>query len=99
MPRDVLTEQLEKIQTVATLSEQEKLAIMRLYSARAFPCALDRQGRLSLPPAYVQDLGFAGEVMLVGAWRHIEIWKPAQWKDYASRADTILSVGAQALGI
>ena len=90
---------LEKVQVSANFGEPEKLALIRLYSARAFPCPLDKQGRLSLPPAHVDRLGFSGEVLLVGAWKHIEIWRPEEWESYAGKADSLLAVGAQTLGI
>jgi MraZ protein len=99
VPREVLTDMLTKVQGSGGLSEPEKLALIRLYSARAFACPLDRQGRLSLPPTHVERLGFSAEVFLVGAWRHIEVWRPEEWETYAAKAESLLGVGAQSLGI
>jgi MraZ protein len=99
MPREVLTDMLTKVQASESLSEPEKLALIRLYSARAFPCPLDKQGRLSLPSASTERIGISGEVVLVGAWRHIEIWRPEDWQSYAGTAEPLLAVGARTFGI
>jgi MraZ protein len=99
MPREVLTDMLTKVQASEALSEPEKLAVIRLTSARAFPCSLDKQGRLSLPPTHVERLGLSGEVLLVGAWTHIEVWRPDDWESYSGKAESLLAVGAQTVGI
>lgn len=99
MPPQVLAETLQRLQEDGTLGAPEKLALTRLYSAQAFPCTLDRQGRLSLPLGYVQRLGFSGEVMLVGAWKHIEIWEPARWRDYSAEAEALMAAGGRGLGL
>ena len=73
MPREVLTDMLEKVQASANFGE--------------------------LPPTHADRLGFSGEVLLVGAWKHIEIWRPEEWESYAGKADSLLAVVAQTLGI
>jgi MraZ protein len=95
MPPQSLREVLENVEASESLSAQDKLAITRVYSARAFPCSLDKQRRLSLPANYVKALGLSREVMVVGAWKHIEVWRPEEWESYVARADGLLAVGSQ----
>ena len=82
MPPTVLNDVLMKLELDASLTEEDRLPKVRYHSSRAFECPLDKQGRLLLPSEYVAELKFSGRVMLIGAWRHLEIWRPEQWAEH-----------------
>lgn len=82
MPTQVLNSVLARLEEDPTQSDDEKAEKLRFYSYRAFECSLDKQGRLLLPSMYIEKLGLAGPVQLVGAFRHFEIWRPEVWQDH-----------------
>ena len=79
MPAAVLNDILLKLELDASLTEDDRLTKVRYHSSRAFECPLDKQGRLLLPADYVTELKLSGRVMLVGVWRHLEVWRPEHW--------------------
>jgi MraZ protein len=54
----------------------------RFIFAGAFEADLDRQGRVVVPAYLRDDIGLAGEAVIVGSRDHAEIWAPARWDDY-----------------
>lgn len=54
----------------------------RAYFAEVEYLPLDKQGRVSLPSLYVQDLGIGNEVAILGSGNHLEIWDRAQWDEH-----------------
>ncbi len=99
MPKEAFDDLLQKVQASTSHTEQDKLGIVRMYSASAFPCSIDKQGRVVLPAGYIESHQFSGEVTLVGAWRHIEVWRPADWKTYQERYSSMIGAGAQFFGL
>jgi MraZ protein len=54
---------------------------MRVYYARAEECALDRQGRILLPPSLREHARLNRHVTLLGMFNKIEIWDQKRWKE------------------
>jgi len=54
--------------------------LARLTFSGAFPTALDRQGRVLLPPTLRQYAGLGEEVVVAGAGRVLEIWSRTFWQ-------------------
>ena len=54
--------------------------IQRLLIGHATDLAMDRHGRILLPPLLRDYAGLNGNVMLVGQGRKIEIWGESQWE-------------------
>jgi MraZ protein len=73
----------------------------RALASRAFPIEMDRQGRFVLPPAVREWAGLRGEVMLVGARDHIELWNPDRWAEASAETESpeALSSLLEGLGI
>lgn len=94
MPSVVLDRQLAKVEADTSQSEELKAEIMRFYSFRAFECPLDKQGRLLVPSTYVEKLGLAGMVQLVGAYRHFEMWRPEVWDEHFAKLQSAHAAGA-----
>jgi len=98
----VLSRGFDKCLIVYTIAEWEKVAerlvslpltqlntrrISRLTFSSAFALELDRQGRIILPPVLRQYAEIRDEVVVVGAYTHIQIWSKELWsaeKDYMS---------------
>jgi MraZ protein len=60
-----------------TSADARRLA--RLTFSGAFPTALDRHGRVLLPPALRQYAALGEAVVIVGAGRFMEIWANTVW--------------------
>jgi MraZ protein len=60
-----------------TVAEQQKL--IRMVSAGAHRCCVDKQGRMVLPPEFCLKAELQGEVMLVGGFGQFEIWNTERW--------------------
>lgn len=93
MPLPVFHNMLDRMLSAPGITESDRLRIIRLYSPRAFDCPLDSQGRLLLPSKYVEKLQFSKEVVLIGAYRHIEIWRPQLWTEHSEQLDAASRAG------
>lgn len=68
----------------------KKRKVIRFFSHNSAPLLLDRQGRVSLPKAFLADYGIEGEALLVGALDHIEVWDPDRFESQIGDADDAL---------
>ena len=71
---------------IATLPEFKKdtKAFLRFFYSSATDCAIDRLGRILLPQTLRDYAKLEKEVVLIGAFRHIELWSKPLW-DKASK--------------
>lgn len=69
-----------------TLAERQ--VMIRMVSSSAHRCAVDKQGRMVLPPEVCDKAGLRGEVTLLGGYESFEIWNPERWA--AQTADPAL---------
>jgi MraZ protein len=76
---------LNEINTVGTTAADAR-GLSRFFSSKATDGELDKQGRISLPQNLRDSGHLDGEVMVVGAFDHIELWSPEQY----ARADAEL---------
>jgi len=58
---------------------------LRVLYAGASEQSFDKQGRITLPPALREYAGLTGQVAVVGADTHFELWDAAKWKDYTQK--------------
>ena len=65
-------------------------ALVRLLASRAVDCALDRQGRILLPPGLRLAAGLVREAVLVGALNRFEIWAPEPWAEFLRESEKLL---------
>lgn len=82
-----LAEWLKLEEKISTLPEFKKdtRAFLRFFYSSASDCAIDRLGRILLPPTLRDYAKLEKEVVLIGAFRHMEIWSKTLW-DEAERA-------------
>jgi MraZ protein len=55
--------------------------IIRCVQARIIECALDKQGRILLPPALRTGLGLKKDIVLNGMVHWVEIWDKDVWNE------------------
>ena len=61
--------------------------LSRMFFSMAFEAALDRQGRVLIPPKLAQYAGLSREVTLTGVDDRLEIWDTGEWTRYVTGAD------------
>lgn len=47
---------------------------------------VDKQGRFTIPPRFMEKAGFSREVFILGAGRRVEFWDPEEWARMESAA-------------
>ncbi len=73
---------------VAALPEFKKdtKAFLRFFYSSAVDCNIDRLGRILVPQALREYAKFEKDVILVGTFRHVEIWSKALWEQAEAQA-------------
>lgn len=66
---------LGEINTVG-MTAADARGLSRFFSSRATDDELDKQGRISLPQNLREFAHLNGEVMVIGAFDHVELWSP-----------------------
>jgi MraZ protein len=54
-------------------------------SMNATTASIDRQGRIVIPESMLSFAGITGEIAVIGAGDHFEIWSTAAWDEYAKK--------------
>lgn len=42
---------------------------------------VDKQGRFTIPPRFMEHAGFEHEVFILGAGKRVEFWEPSRWAE------------------
>ncbi|HLG00334.1 MAG TPA: division/cell wall cluster transcriptional repressor MraZ [Acidimicrobiia bacterium] len=71
---------------------RERAAARSLF-AGAMEVAPDKQGRVAIPNNLRVYAGLDREVVVTGAFTHVEIWNAQDWADRSADGDTELAVG------
>jgi MraZ protein len=73
----------------------------RFLFASAYEVELDGQGRVVVPAGLREWAGLDGDVVVVGARDHVELWAPARWAEYSAdmTSPDVLAQHLQGLGI
>ena len=67
---------------------------MRYWSANSSDVEFDKQGRFALPSA-IRDYGqLSGDVLVVGAIDHVELWNPATYMEKVNAAEEMFKQGS-----
>ncbi len=83
-------ERLERSRLGGALERQE----MRYWAANSSDVEFDKQGRFALPAA-IRDYGqLTGEVLIVGALDHIELWNPEIYAQFVDSAGELFKQGS-----
>jgi MraZ protein len=54
---------------------------MRVFYSRAVECALDRQGRILVPPSLREHAKLNRQIVMLGMFNKIEVWDLKRWKE------------------
>ena len=71
---------------------------VRVLTASAAEAKPDGQGRISIPPRLRSYAELSSEVVLIGAFDHVELWSPVRWEAVSLRggdnlADAVANKG------
>jgi MraZ protein len=62
----------------------------RVFFAGAQEASPDRQGRIAVPPSLREFAGLNHEVVVIGAYDHVEIWDADAWRRAKELGETAL---------
>lgn len=77
----------------------DRRLMLRHFFSRAFPCAMDEKGRITLPAETCRVFGLEGEVILAGAGTQVEVWNPERWRAVGQAESADFQRLAEGLGI
>ncbi len=67
---------------------------VRYWSANSSDVEFDKQGRFALPTA-IRDYGrLVGDVLIVGAIDHVELWNPSTYQEMVNAAEELFKQGS-----
>jgi MraZ protein len=75
-------ERLAERLAAASPAQRDVRAFRRLFYGQAQRVALDRQGRVRIPPELAQLARLEKDVVLLGVGDHLELWSAARWQAY-----------------
>ncbi|MBE7414544.1 MAG: division/cell wall cluster transcriptional repressor MraZ [Deltaproteobacteria bacterium] len=75
----------EKISALPEFKKDTK-AFLRFFYSSAADCAIDKLGRILIPQTLRDYAKLEKEVVLIGAFRHMEIWSKTLWEQAAAAA-------------
>lgn len=83
-----LAEWLKLEEKIAILPEFKKdtKAFLRFFYSSASDCAIDRLGRILLPQTLRDYAKLEKDVVVIGAFRHMEIWSKPLWAEAEAAA-------------
>ncbi|MGH2706573.1 MAG: division/cell wall cluster transcriptional repressor MraZ [Actinomycetota bacterium] len=84
MPGPRFAEMAEQLSELS-VNRRDNRDYSRILFSGASEEAVDRQGRITLPPALREFAGLEKEVVLAGVSRRAEIWDRATWETYQQR--------------
>jgi MraZ protein len=73
------------------LSEEAR-SINLYFNANSFDGELDKSGRAMVPAGLLQHAGIEKEVIVVGAYDHVQLWSPDKWAARSADVDANLNV-------
>ena len=71
--------------------EPSVMTLRRLYVGGAIECAIDKQGRVLIPPVLREYARLERDVYWVGAMRTLEIWSKPAWQEVVERERAAVS--------
>ncbi len=71
---------------------------LRWFFAGAVECELDRQGRFVVPGTLRDYAHIQREVVIIGAFRQVEIWARERWEEYDRRTESRIEQVAEEIG-
>lgn len=79
--RDIYA-QLKKLPT----TKRESRMYIHMITSKAAEVEIDKQGRVLVPSALIEEAQISKECVIVGAADHVEIWSDKRWDSYYDEA-------------
>jgi MraZ protein len=73
----------------------EERRYIRIVGANASDSKVDAQGRIALPRNLLNTLGIEKNVTIIGAFDHIEIWRPQAYEEFDKKGPSYEEVAEQ----
>ncbi len=67
---------------------------MRYWASNSSSVEFDKQGRFALPGAIREYGQLSGDVLIVGAIDHVELWNPATYEEKVDTAEELFKQGS-----
>lgn len=84
---ELVETQLTKINPLTSREGQEEHRIVRRLTGSAFPCEVDKQGRIGLSAYHLKQAGIRKEVVFKGLNNKFEIWDKDRWEAWEESED------------
>jgi len=81
-PMDIYEKKMVSVIDNLSEANAEHRAYMSMMGSRASDASLDKQGRIMIPPKYLEWAGIDKSVHIIGAYNRIEVWNPDIRKEY-----------------
>jgi MraZ protein len=92
-PAEFARQMEERLQQSRAGGSSERQQV-RYWSANSSDVDFDKQGRFALPSA-IRDYGqLTGDVLVVGAIDHVELWNPSTYAEKVNAAEEIFKQGS-----
>lgn len=86
----------DKMSELAREGQTERETV-RTFAAASRPVTPDGQGRIALPQALREYAALDRDVVVTGAFNHVEIWNPDRWTEVETRGSTSMRSGQDSL--
>jgi MraZ protein len=97
-PPEEWEREVEKVAGLPTTKPQAR-RYRRFFFSQAQSERIDRQGRLTIPPAFRDYAGLSREVVIAGIGPRVEIWDADRWETHRRESEDTVEDFASELGI
>ena len=93
-------EYMEKAKYMASLNDFDKNSrtLKKIFFANSFEATVDKQGRLSLPKFLLEKAGISKEVVISGAFNHLELYSVEKFNEVQNHDDDYESLAQEVNG-
>ncbi len=89
---------LERLKALPN-TDAQVAKVKHVILSMAFPCEVDRQGRVLVPPKLRELAGIGRDVTVVGYLDTINVWDRARWEEYFKQGFEQLELNASKLSL
>lgn len=79
--------QAEKLDSLA-FEKRPNRSYQRMLFSGTYEESLDKQGRITIPPALREYAGLGKEIVVIGAGRRGEVWSESAWSSYRESTES-----------
>jgi len=87
-PMDIYEKKIVDMMDQLSETDRYHRAFMSLQGAKATDASLDKQGRITIPPKFLEFAGIQRDVQIIGAFNRIEVWDPPTREKYLQELES-----------